>query len=299
MREESLAHRPPPCVLVLAGFDPSGGAGLLADAEAVREAGAIPLCVPTALTVQTQTRARGFTPAPPGYLLEAARALLEEQEVRAIKIGMLASPAIARAIAALLEESPASRLPVLLDPVLVSSSGASLFHGTSDEAFAAVAALWARALLTPNALEAQALLGLDAAPRSLQAIEDAGRALVQRGAGAVLIKGGHAEGEESIDLLLERAAPDPLHANQFVWDANHLHLRTSRLVGPRLRAESGRPLEARGTGCRLASALAARLALGDSALEAARQAKASVARYLLRAGRAGDVMIARHSGETP
>ncbi len=100
-------------------------------------------------------------------------------------------------------------------------------------------------------------------------------------------------------MLLERVPPNLLHAKEIAWDANHLPLSASRLAGPRLRAASGRPLVARGTGCRLASALAARLALGDSALEAARAAKAIVARYLLRAGRAGDVMIDRHSGETP
>ena len=89
-----------PAVLVLAGLDPSGGAGLLADAEAVRAMGARPLCVATALTVQTTRAARRYECVPPSLIEECARALLEEEDVRAIKIGMVGNAANAAAIPA-------------------------------------------------------------------------------------------------------------------------------------------------------------------------------------------------------
>jgi hydroxymethylpyrimidine/phosphomethylpyrimidine kinase len=252
-----------PCVLIFAGLDPSGGAGLLADAEAVRGSGARPLCVATALTVQTTRRARGFQPCAPSFLQECGRALLEEEDVRAVKIGMLATPQLARAIADLLADFP--RLPVVLDPVLAASSGALLFKGSPDEARAAVALLWSRAVLTPNAVEAGFLLG-GAPVRSAFDQEQAARALLRAGVRAVVIKGGHTEGEESIDLLAERpgdAFADP-SAEPIV----------TRLASPRLAAT------ARGTGCRFASALAAGLARGVPLAQAAGAAKLLVSRYL-------------------
>jgi len=280
-----------PAVLILAGLDPSGGAGLIADAQAVRDLGARPLCVPTALTVQSRSRARSFEPVSPSYLSEAVRALLEEEEIHAVKIGMLASPEIAAAVAKLLGDPRLANVPVVLDPVLAASSGAALFRGAHDsiaEARDAIHSLWATALLTPNALEAQLLLGLAEAPRSEEALERAGRQLVAAGAHAVLIKGGHASGAEAVDLLVERAvarAGDVLHANENGLHANQsAHpLRVARFAGPRLFSEDGATwpqLEARGTGCRFASALATGLALGKSASGAAAEAKAYVARYL-------------------
>ena len=110
----------PPAVLVLAGLDPSGGAGLLADAEAIRAMGARPLCVATALTVQTTRAARSFKAVDAALIGESMRALLEEEEVRAVKIGMVGDASNARAIRALLPQG----VPVVVDPVLAASSGA-------------------------------------------------------------------------------------------------------------------------------------------------------------------------------
>jgi hydroxymethylpyrimidine/phosphomethylpyrimidine kinase len=238
-----MAEREQPAVLVLAGLDPSGGAGLLADAEAVREAGARPLCVATALTVQTTKRARDWKPVPVELVLEQARALLEEEPVAAIKAGMLGTSAMARALA---ELQP--KLPLVIDPVLRASSGASLFEGEPREL------LIRGSIVTPNLAEAQRLLGLPALPASAEAMAGAARELVRLGAKAALIKGGHLSGE-AIDVL---------------FDGAEVHeLRGARLANDR-----------RGTGCRLASALAARLALGDDLLSAARAAKELVRRYL-------------------
>jgi len=244
-----------PCVLVLAGLDPSGGAGLLADVEAIRRIGARPLAVPTALTAQTLRRMHGFQPLSPQLAMQTARALLEEEPVRAIKVGMVGTQAMARAIAALLGEA---RLPAVVDPVLAASSGGALFQGGAAAAREAYGELFAGAVATPNALEAQVLLELAEPPRSEAALEGAARDLVRRGARAALLKGGHAEGPESIDVLCEGDRCIPLAA-------------------PRLAQK------ARGTGCRLASALAAGLALGRGLEESARAAKWLVLEYLASA----------------
>ena len=249
-----------PCVLVLAGLDPSGGAGLLADAEAIRQSGVRPLCVPTALTAQTTRAARSFQPCAPTFMLEMARALLEEEDVRAIKLGMLATPQTARAIGDLLSEHPS--IPVVLDPVLAASSGALLFKGSPEDARAAVQSLWARAIVTPNLAEAQLLLGLTAPLHSPGDQEIAARALLSAGARAAVVKGGHGDGPEAIDVVAFCAAPGPSG------------IRVIHLAGPRV------PGTARGTGCRFASALAARLALGRPLDWAARGAKQAVTAYL-------------------
>ena len=234
-------------VLVLAGLDPSGGAGLLADAEAIREAGAWPLCVATALTVQTSRRARRWEPVAVSLVLERARALLEEEPVAAIKVGMLGTSEMAQAVRRLITEA---RLPAVLDPVLRASSGAPLFLGAPAEL------IMPGVVITPNLDEAQALLGLPARPEDVDAMAAAGQLLVAMGARAALVKGGHLAGM-AIDVLCDGGLPVPL-------------------AGARL------PGSARGTGCRLASALAARLALGDSLRDAAHLAKEQVRRYLLK-----------------
>jgi hydroxymethylpyrimidine/phosphomethylpyrimidine kinase len=247
-----MAPSTTPCVLVLAGLDPSGGAGLLADAEAIRAAGARPLCVATALTAQTTRRMHGFQPLAPALALQTAQALLEEEPVRAIKVGMVGTTAMARAIAELLDRAG---LPTVVDPVLASSTGVALFQGGPAAARQAYAALWTHAVITPNAPEACVLLDLKDEPRDPAALERAARELVQRGAKAALVKGGHAEGADSIDVLCSADGCE-------------------RLAAPRMAGT------ARGTGCRLASALAAGLALGKPLPDAARTAKRLVIDYL-------------------
>ncbi|HET7786914.1 MAG TPA: hydroxymethylpyrimidine/phosphomethylpyrimidine kinase [Myxococcales bacterium] len=225
-----------PAVLILGGLDPSGGAGLLADAEAVRAMGARPLCVATALTVQTTRAARRYESVSPALIEESARALLEEEDVRAVKIGMVGNAANASAIRKLLPEG----LPVVVDPVLRATSGASLFDGPPE----ALLQLARGAILTPNLPEAELLLGGPA---------DA-TLLLARGPSAVLLKGGHAGGDP-VDVL---ATPQA----------------TTRFQAPRI------PSRRRGTGCRLASALAASLAGGTPLLQAVSEARELVRRYL-------------------
>jgi hydroxymethylpyrimidine/phosphomethylpyrimidine kinase len=213
-------------VLVLAGLDPSGGAGLLADAEAIKAAGARSLCVATALTVQTTLNARRFETVAVQLIKDSVEALLEEEDVGAIKIGMIGSEEVGDALEALLPRD----LPRVVDPVLRASSGASLLRGAP----AVYLRLATHGLLTPNLPEAEAL-----------------GTLTQK----VLLKGGHRDGETVFDTLIT-----PQGREDF--------------TGARI------PARKRGTGCRLASFMAARLALGSDLRTAVLDARSFVRTYL-------------------
>jgi len=243
-----------PRVLVVAGLDPSGGAGLLADLEALAAAGARGWAVATALTAQGPRGARGFEPASEAMLLAQIDALLEGAErPGAVKTGMLGGVGLARALAARLAAPPLARVPLVVDPVLLASSGAPLLDLGGAPPAEALAPLLARArLATPNLPELAALTGEDVSTD--EAAIRAARRLPSR---AVLVKGGHRAGEP-VDLLVEGR-------------------RVTRLLGRR------RAGTARGTGCRLASAIAARLARGEGLEAAVRGAKRIVESYLDRA----------------
>jgi hydroxymethylpyrimidine/phosphomethylpyrimidine kinase len=241
-------------VLVVAGLDPSGGAGLVADLEALRAAGARGWAVAAALTAQGPSGARGFEPASEAMLLAQLDALLPAgrggERPRAVKTGMLGTAALARALAARLALAPLARVPAVVDPVLAASSGAPLLELGGLAPGAALAPLLSRArLATPNLPELAALAGRDVSTE-----EGAIRAARELPARAVLVKGGHRDGPP-LDLLVERG-------------------RVVRFGGRR------RPGDARGTGCRLASAIAGRLAAGDGLDAAVAAAKRIVERYL-------------------
>jgi hydroxymethylpyrimidine/phosphomethylpyrimidine kinase len=246
--------RSAPRVLVVAGLDPSGGAGLVADLEAITAAGARGWAVAAALTAQGPAGARGFEPVSEAMLLDQIAALLSGRErPRAVKTGMVGSGALARALADRLRVPPLRRLPVVVDPVVAASSGAPLLHTGGASPGEALLPLLDRAwLATPNLPELALLTGDDVATD-----EGAIRAARRLPARAVLVKGGHREGAP-VDLLVEGR-------------------RVTRFAGRR------RPGTARGTGCRLASAIAAHLAAGARLEEAVRRAKVYVGRYLDRA----------------
>jgi hydroxymethylpyrimidine/phosphomethylpyrimidine kinase len=246
-----------PRVLVVAGLDPSGGAGLAADVEALLAVGARALPVATALTVQGPRGALGFEAVSARLLRGQIEGLFQGPGLRprAVKTGMLAKGDHAALLANLLCLSPLARLPVVVDPVIAASSGLPLLRGVRGGPGAALAPLLARATLaTPNLPELAALTG--AVIRSDDDAVDAARILPSR---AVLVKGGHRRGAP-VDLLVTRGA-------------------VVRLPGRR------RPGAARGTGCRLASAIAGLLARGAPLEEAVREAKRVVERYLDAASR--------------
>lgn len=220
-------------VLVLAGLDPSGGAGLAADIQAVASQGAHALPVATALTAQDNERVFEVQAVAPAFVLRQARALTARIRVDAIKIGIPGSRANAEAIAELVMElrRDAPRLPVVLDPVLASGHGDLL---SVDDAVAALAVLLPlTTVLLPNGPEAGRLCGAPDAPAETQ-----GRLLRERGCRHVLLTGGHADGPFVVNRWF---GPDEQH--DWRW--------------PRL------PGAFHGSGCTLAGAVAARLAQGE------------------------------------
>jgi len=239
-------------VLVLAGLDPSGGAGLVADLEALSAVGARGWAVATALTAQGPRGARAMEPVPVPLVLAQVDALLDgaTERLRAAKTGMLATVAIAAAVAERLSRPGIARVPLVVDPVLAASSGLPLLEGGGAPPAEALGPLLARAtLLTPNWPELELLAG-----RSLGSEEEAVRAARELDVRAVLVKGGHRDGPP-VDVLVRGR-------------------RVTRLSGRR------RPGTARGTGCRLASAIAGLLAGGAPLEDAVRGAKRVVERYL-------------------
>lgn len=227
-------------VLVIAGTDSSGGAGLTRDVATLACLGAEALCAVTAVTAQTDREVTAVELLPPRLVQVQISAALATRRATAIKIGMLGSQAIVAAVAAALP--PREQVPLVLDPVLAATSGGALLDAAGRAALAAL--LLPRAtLLTPNIPEAAALLEVAPAASAAEIIAQ-GRALCAPGAAAVLMKGGHAGGELASDWLV--AADGSVR----------------EFSAPRL------PAARRGTGCALASAIAAGLAARMS-LEAA------------------------------
>ncbi len=239
-------------MLVCAGLDPSGGAGLLADLEALAGVGARGWAVATAITAQGPRGASAMEPVEAALVRAQVEALLEggRERPRAAKTGMLGTAANAAALAELLCSPRLARVPLVVDPVLAASSGLPLLSTGGRTPAEALGALSERAtLVTPNWPELERLAG-----RSIGSEEDAVRAARELPARAVLVKGGHREGE-AVDLLVRGR-------------------RLVRIAGRR------RPGTARGTGCRLASAVAGLLAGGVPLEDAIRRAKRLVERYL-------------------
>lgn len=246
----------PPTVLVVAGNDPSGGAGIAADLQAITAAGGHPAPVITALTIQDTVNASAVEPVAPALVAAQMDAVLGDLQVAAVKIGLLATAAIAVAVADVLARHPG--LPVVLDPVLVAAGGARL----AEEALVGV--ILERlcpltTLLTPNALEIRRL-----APAE-DGTEARASALRRAGCRFVLAKGGDeadAGNDEVLDTLY-----GPAGARLF---------RSRRLAG-----------SFHGSGCTLASACAARIACGDAVEEAVARAQALTHQWLERAFRPG------------
>lgn len=244
-----------PAVLVIAGSDSSGGAGIVRDLKVLAELGVDALCAISAVTAQTHGHVVSVHHVPPEVVRTQIRAALESSAVGAIKIGMLGTAATVSAVADCLPRGGA--VPVILDPVLLSSSGGVLLD---EEGRAEMRARLfpVATVLTPNIPEAASLCGAPPAA-SREALLEQARSLLATGLHAVLLKGGHAEGAEAVDLLLTSNGEPQ-------W-----------LSSPRLRARC------RGTGCALASAIAARLAHGRTLLEACQSAKEYVRESLLGA----------------
>ena len=251
-----------PEVLVCSGLDPSGGAGFIADVRVISELGGRPSGVVTALTVQNTTGVVGSHPCDHEVLGHQLTFLLTDVEVKAVKIGMIGTADIARAIANALQLSDAR---VVWDPVMAASRGDAPLIASSGSAGArsdehhveAMNALKSHlTLITPNKHELFMLTGLPTG--SVSMAEAAARELARRLETSVLVKGGHFGGDDSVDILIQPGGA------------------RDELRGPRLQGGE----DVHGTGCALSSAIAAYFAHGRELLEACTLAKQYVANLI-------------------
>ena len=242
-----MSHTAPGRVLVIAGSDSGGGAGIQADIKTITALGGYAATAITAVTVQNTLGVTGVHPIPLAVIAAQAQAVLDDIGADAIKTGMLGDAGVVETVAAALDHAGA--VPAVVDPVMIAKGGAPLL---AEAAIAAVKTLMIprAALLTPNAPEATALTGL-----SVETLDDqrrAGEALLAMGARAVLMKGGHVAGERVVDLLMTPAGETTFEGERI--DTRHTH----------------------GTGCTLASACATGLAQGRDLSTAVAQAWAYV-----------------------
>ncbi|WP_269915229.1 hydroxymethylpyrimidine/phosphomethylpyrimidine kinase [Acinetobacter sp. HY1485] len=229
-----------PTVLCFSGLDPSGGAGLQADIEAIGQSGAHAAIACTALTIQNSQQVFGFEATSKELLLAQANAVVHDLPIRCVKSGMLGTTDNITALAEFLILHP--NYAYVLDPVLVANSGGSLGdQATLVKAFQQLIPL--ATLITPNTVELRALTGI-------QDIDEATEALFKLGAKAVLVKGGHEE------------TPDYIRNALYINNDLVSETTCARLEG-----------EYHGSGCSLASFIAGRLAQGDTVQQAVNHAE--------------------------
>src|SRR3954464_12639597 len=246
-----------PIALTIAGSDSSGGAGIQADLKTFAALGVYGASVITALTAQNTQGVSGIHAVPAEFVTAQIDAVFSDLAVGAVKIGMVADPAVMDAIVTgLTRWSPRH---VVLDPVMVATSGDRLLASDAVEALRTKLMPLA-SVITPNLPEAAALLDEPIA-RSETDIESQGRRLLALGCRAVLIKGGHGEGAESIDYLVTSET-------------------TIALAAPRVATRN-----THGTGCSLSSAVAAGLAKGEDLERAVRNAKTWISAAIAAADR--------------
>jgi hydroxymethylpyrimidine/phosphomethylpyrimidine kinase len=241
-----------PVVLTIAGFDPSSGAGITADLKTFAAHNCYGVAAITALTVQNTQGASSLQPVDASLLKQSVNSLLADERVRAIKIGMLGNQANAEVVREVLDSNPA--LPAVLDPVVRSASGLDLVDAAGF-AYLREHLLGRARLVTPNLDEAAALTGLKV--ENMEGMKAAARKLIEMGARAVVVTGGHLE--KAIDVY---------------YDGTELE----SFVGDRVK-----PDNTHGTGCTFSSAIAANLALGRQLRDAVVLAKAYVTEAIRKA----------------
>jgi hydroxymethylpyrimidine/phosphomethylpyrimidine kinase len=244
-----------PIAVTIAGSDSSGGAGIEADLKTFSALGVYGAAVVTAVTAQNTNGVFGIFSVPAKFIADQIDAVFADLDVGAVKIGMLPDPAAIDVVAEALDRHRPRN--VVLDPVLAASSGERLLRAGAGR----LRGLLSRVMLvTPNLAEAAALLD-EASANDDAEMQSQAEKLVARGAPAVLIKGGHRSGPESVDFLVEAGS-------------------CFRLAAPRVATKN-----THGTGCTLSSAVAAGLAKGLSLETATRQAKEYVSAAIAAADR--------------
>jgi len=232
-------------VLIVAGSDSGGGAGIQADIKAVTMLDAFAMTAITALTAQNTEGVHGVLPIDPAFIRQQMEVVLDDIGADSVKTGMLHDAAVIETVASVLDDR-APRVPLVLDPVMVAKGGAPLIQVNAIDALKTQ--LVPRAtVLTPNLPEAEILCG-QAIP-DLDAMREAARALLSLGCGAVLLKGGHLAGDTVHDVLATESGLTE-------WTSTRIATRHTH-----------------GTGCTLASAIAAGLAQGMAVAAAVERAR--------------------------
>jgi hydroxymethylpyrimidine/phosphomethylpyrimidine kinase len=242
----------PPILLAIGGFDPSCGAGVAADLKTFAAHGCYGIAAITSLTVQNTQGVEAVHHTPSAELRGQLEALTKDSEIAAVKIGMLGNRANAVVVGEFLDSHKFAH--VVHDPVMRSSSDAELLDTTGVK-YLSTELLKRASVITPNLPEAEALTGI--AIKDLASMEAAARKLVEMGAKAVIVKGGHME--RAVDL---------------VFDGKDVQA----LSGDKVKVEN-----THGTGCTFASAITAQLAAGRGLVEAATLAKAYVVKAIEKA----------------
>jgi hydroxymethylpyrimidine/phosphomethylpyrimidine kinase len=239
-------------VLIVAGSDSGGGAGIQADIKTVTMLDGYAATAITALTAQNTEGVFGVLPIPPEFIRRQIEVVLDDIGADAIKIGMLHNASVIETVARALQEH-ASEIPLVVDPVMVAKGGARLIDPDAVEALKRL--LIARAtVLTPNLPEAETLCGIRVG--DVAAMRAAGEMLLAIGCRAVLVKGGHLVGDTVSDVLVTRSGPR-------MWESRRIATRQTH-----------------GTGCTLASAIATGLAQGLDIGNAIDRARAFVQRAI-------------------
>jgi hydroxymethylpyrimidine/phosphomethylpyrimidine kinase len=242
-------------LLIIAGSDSGGGAGIQADIKTASAFGVFAMTAVTAVTAQNTRGVKSVHLVPPAMVAEQIAATLSDIGADAIKIGMLGNAAIVKAVAGALRKH-AKKIPIVLDPVMISTSGHALL--AKDAVAALKKELFPLAtLVTPNIPEAKALAGLRGSKRAHA--EEAARALIAMGAKAALIKGGHATSSTIDDVMVWRGGVEVY-------------------AFPRIKTR-----HTHGTGCALSTAIACGLAEGWSLPLAAGKAREFVQKAILTA----------------
>ena len=246
----SNGHSSQPIVLTIAGFDPSGGAGIAADLKTIAAHGCYGVAAVTALTVQNTRGVKSVHLTPAATLRAQIDALVEDVSVTAVKIGMLGSKPNAQVVAEILEKHKFAH--VVLDPVAKAQSGGAPLLENSALKFLAEDLLKRATLVTPNIFEAELLTGMEI--KDVAAMKAAAEKIVARGARAVVVKGGHME--KAIDVFFDGKEMEAFGGDKVKSENTH------------------------GSGCTLASAIASQLALGRSLREAIMLSKAYVTKAI-------------------
>ncbi|HEU0071968.1 MAG TPA: bifunctional hydroxymethylpyrimidine kinase/phosphomethylpyrimidine kinase [Alphaproteobacteria bacterium] len=243
-------------VLIVAGSDSGGGAGIQADIKTVTALGAYAATAITALTAQNTTGVHGVFPVDVAFIAQQMELVLDDIGADAIKTGMLHNAEVIEIVVATLERR-APLTPVVVDPVMVAKGGASLLDTSATETMKR-RLLPRAAVLTPNIPEAEALVGGEIA--SVEDMKEAAAALLKMGPRAVLLKGGHRDGDMVTDILARE-----------IEGETRIESFRSRRIDTR---------HTHGTGCTLASAIAAGIAHDLDLASAVRRARAYVLQAL-------------------